>query len=186
MSHRSTQDDPLSGVAKIVVVVLVVCLGLWGCARKPDSRLTSSERVRVLESRCQKLEQDYRSVAQARDKARRELAALEEETTRLHKELAEKVALQKERDQLREQMKASLIEQEELTQLLALRTGERDELRQLLIQRTHEREQLQSRCDKFRKGLQQLLTQDDNPAPPAPVMTPVPTAIPGGPTLSME
>src|SRR5215472_16563768 len=92
--------NKLSGAAKVGAVVLVVSLGLWGCARK-SSEPGQSDRVRSLEGKCVKLEQDYRTVVHARDKARRDLAALEEETARLQREVAEKEALVKERDQLR-------------------------------------------------------------------------------------
>jgi predicted RNase H-like nuclease (RuvC/YqgF family) len=145
------KQDTLSGVAKIAVVVLVVCLGLWGCARKPATPTGAAERIRVLETRCQKLEQDYRSVAQARDKSRKELSAVEEENGRLAQEFA------RERDLLRGQLKAAQND-------LAQRNAERDELKQQLALRTTERDQLQGRVERFRKGFQTLLTQDDAPA----------------------
>jgi len=185
MSPARKSQDTLSGVAKILTVVLVVCLGLWGCARNPGGHAGSGERVRALESRCQKLEQDHRAVAQARDKARKELAALEDETGRLQKELAEKAALAREREQ---QFKAGQSEREELNRALAQRTGERDDLRQQLAQRQSERDLLLGRCEKFRRGLQNLLTEDDNPAPTMPPAGPVPTpsAVSGGPSLNGE
>jgi chromosome segregation ATPase len=103
---------------------------------------TQTERIRSLETKCSKLEDDYRSVAGARDHARKQVAALESERARLQKELADKEIVLKERDSLREQM--------------ATRTSERDTL--------------QSRCDRMKKGLQSLLGQDDAllPAPAAP------------------
>ena len=89
-------------------VMLVVLLGLWGCARGP-SYSAQAERIHTLESKCAKLEDDYRSVAGARDQARKQLAALETERARLQKE---QQALLKERDALRQQ--------------IATRTNERD------------------------------------------------------------
>jgi chromosome segregation ATPase len=166
--------DSLSGVVKIAIVVFVVCLGLWGCARKPAAATGSSERIRVLETRCQKLEQDYRAVAQARDKARKELAALEEENGRLAQEFA------RERDQLRGQLHAAQNNLEGVNKTLAQRTGERDELKQQVVLRIAERDQLGLRVDRFRKGLQTLLTQDDNPAQS------VPGTTSNGPTVGSE
>jgi septal ring factor EnvC (AmiA/AmiB activator) len=124
---------------KVLSVMLVVLLGLWGCARGPVGQ---SERIHSLEAKCSKLEDDYRSVAGARDQARKQVAALEAERTRLQKDLAEKQAIIKERDALRQQ----------------------------IIVRTSERDNLQLRCDRLKKGLQNLLGQDDAmlPAPAAP------------------
>jgi septal ring factor EnvC (AmiA/AmiB activator) len=164
MPPAKSKQDPLSGVVKIGIVALVVCVGLWGCARKPSTPTGASERIRVLETRCQKLEQDYRSVAQARDKARKELANLEEENGRLLQAVAQKLALLKERDQLRDQLRAARGEIDGLTRTLAQRTADRDDLRQQLSQRQAERDQLGLRVDRLRKGLQGLLTHDDNPA----------------------
>lgn len=127
---------------KILSVMLVVLLGLWGCARGPVNQSAQAERIHTLETKCSKLEDDYRSVAAARDQARKQTAALESERERLLKELADKEVVLKERDNLRDQMTA----------------------------RTSERDTLQLRCDRMKKGLQTLLGQDDAllPSPSAP------------------
>ncbi len=127
---------------KVLSVMLVLFLGLWGCARGPLSPSAQAERIRSLETKCAKLEDDYRSVAAARDQARKQLAALEAEKARLQKELADKEVIVKERDALRQQIAA----------------------------RTNERDHLKLRCDRLKKGLQELLGQDDAllPAPAAP------------------
>lgn len=122
---------------KVLSVMLVVILGLWGCARGPAGNSPQTERIHSLESKCSKLEDDYRSVAGARDQARKQLAALEAERTRLQKDLAEKQTLIQERDALRQQ----------------------------IVARTSERDTLQSRCDRLKKGLQSLLGQDDTQSP---------------------
>ena len=130
---------------KMLSVMLVVFLGIWGCARGPVGPSAQAERIHTLESKCSKLEDDYRSVAGARDQARKQVAALEAERTRLQKDLAEKQAILK----------------------------ERDELRQQIATRTNERDNLQQRCDRMKKGLQSLLGQDDAmlPAPATPTST---------------
>ncbi|MHB1423261.1 MAG: hypothetical protein ACYC3I_08715 [Gemmataceae bacterium] len=127
---------------KMLSVMLVAILGLWGCARQPVGNTAQTERIHSLESKCLKLENDYRSVAGARDQARKQAATLEAERTRLQKELAEKQAILKERDTLRQQ----------------------------IATRTNERDNLQQRCDRLKKGLQSLLGQDDAllPTPTAP------------------
>jgi hypothetical protein len=125
---------------KALIVMVVAGLGVWGCAKGPaNQQAAQAERIKVLESKCTKLEEDYRAVATARDQAKKRLAVLEEEKAQLQKEL-------------------------ELHQIVV---KERDELRRQLEQRTGERDVLQSRCDRLKKGLQSLLGQDDAMAPPA-------------------
>lgn len=130
---------------KALSVMLVAFMGLWGCARGPGGPVTQAERIRSLETKCSKLEDDYRSVANARDQARKQVAALESERARLQKELTDKQIVLKERDDLRQQV--------------VVRTGERDNLK--------------VRCDRMKKGLQELLGQDDAqlPASAAPTAT---------------
>jgi uncharacterized coiled-coil DUF342 family protein len=118
---------------KAMSVMLVAILGLWGCARGPVGQSAQSDRIRSLETKCSKLEDDYRSVAGARDQARKQVTALESERARLLKELADKQVVLKERDALRQQVST----------------------------RTSERDNLQLRCDRLKKGLQNLLGQDD-------------------------
>jgi chromosome segregation ATPase len=171
----------LSGFARMAAMVMVVSLGLWGCARRPAEQSSSSDRVRTLEARCVKLEQDYRSVATARDKARKDLVAAEDESGRLQKDLADYQTVQRDRDEQRKQLKASQAERDQLQQTVAQRTSERNELQQQINERTSERDALSGRCDRFRKGLQDLLIQDDMPV----ILTPAaPTSqSAGGPAV---
>jgi hypothetical protein len=168
--NQPSQENQWTGILKVAGVVTLVSFGLWGCARQPAGKPATTERQRALEIRVGKLEQDYRTAVAARDKARSELAELQ-------KELALKRAAIKERDEVRNQLKLSNTEREELRQLVVTRTGERDELRQQVSLRISERDAIQGRCDKLRKGLQTLITQDDQQgqslsiptiAPPAP------------------
>lgn len=129
--------------SKVVIVFWVAALGLWGCAR-PSAQLAMAERLKQLETKCGKLEEDYRSVAAARDQARKRVAALEEERLGLLKDLDRAKLVAKERDELKATLEA--------------RTGERD--------------LLQTRCERMKKGLQSLIGQDDAllpVLPPAPV-----------------
>jgi chromosome segregation ATPase len=176
----ASQQNPLTGIARIVAVLAVVSLGVWGCARKPAGKESAAERVRALEGRCVKLEQDYRTVQQARDKARKELAALEAEVGRHQEEQGSRAALAKERDDLRNLLKRTQSEREGLRQSLAQRTSERDELQQQVSVRSSERDALQNRCERLRKGLQTLMIQDDTPSGAAPELPPstTPTNVP--------
>jgi uncharacterized coiled-coil DUF342 family protein len=89
--------------SKALIVLIVAALGVWGCANGPANQQTSqNDRIKALETKCGKLEEDYRSAATARDQARKRLASVEEE----------RESLVKERDDLHKQ-----VEQ---------RTGERD------------------------------------------------------------
>jgi hypothetical protein len=136
---------------KVFSVTLVVLFGLWGCARGPGSPGAQAERIHTLEAKCSKLEDDYRSVAGARDQARKQVAALEAERARLQKDLADHQVVLQERDTLRQQVTA--------------RTGERDVLQQ--------------RCDRLKKGLQNLLGQDD-------ALLPVPPPASAGTTATLS
>jgi septal ring factor EnvC (AmiA/AmiB activator) len=155
----------MSGVAKVAAVVLVVSLGLWGCARRPVAQ-GSSEKFRELEGRCVKMEQAYRNEAQARARAAKELATLEEEAARLQRELAERQA------QLEQKTQAAKLEREHLQKQVAHRTSERDNLQQQLAIRISERDAVTGRYENLRKGLQALVIQDDaayqGATPPAP------------------
>jgi chromosome segregation ATPase len=146
-------------------VLLVATLGLWGCTQGPASNsrpAAQSERIKVLETKCARLEEDYRSAAAARDQVRQQMAGVEEERTKLEEQ---RVQMQKELD------------------VYKVIARERDRLRQEVDSRTCERDQLQQRCEKMKKGLQSLLGQDD--AMRAPQSPPVSSAAPVNPSGSL-
>ncbi len=101
----------MTRTSKVLIVLVVATCGVWGCAQGPVSHSAQGDKLRNLESKCAKLEEDYRAVAAARDQARKRVAALEAD---LRKESAERQATARQRDDLRAQVKA--------------RTGERDSL----------------------------------------------------------
>src|SRR5262249_5639200 len=101
MSPRA--HNKWSDIPNIVLVVLAVNVAAYGCARPPN-KAASADRVRALEGRCVKLENDFRTMTQARDRARAELAKMEEEAARLQKEVNERVSA-RERDELQAQLK---------------------------------------------------------------------------------
>lgn len=140
--------------SKATIVMVVTACGLWGCAQGPAGSAAQAERLRALEAKCAKYEEDYRAVAAARDQVRK---SLDQEKARAREELAHKQDAERERDELRKQIET--------------RTGERD--------------QLQARCDRLKKGIQNLLGQDDGApavsnAPPTPAAASATEPPPGG------
>ena len=154
-------------LTKLAAVVLVFSLGLWGCARKPAAR-SAPERIRQLESRCNRLEQEYRGVSAARDRARGDLAEVRREKDRLAKELAEVNDAIRERDEMQKQVKVALAEQARLKAALTRSNHDRDELKEQVALRVTERETLQGRVKDLRQSLKNLLDQDDARYPEAP------------------
>jgi hypothetical protein len=145
----------MTRASKAMTVMLVAALGAWGCARGPANQNAAHlEKIRTLEGKCVRLEEDYKAVAGARDQARRRATSLEEENARLHKELAFHRSVLQERDALRRQLDS----------------------------RTTERDSLQLRCDRLKKGLQNLLGQDDAALSGTPSIPPVSSS--GGATVA--
>ncbi|MCI0458689.1 MAG: hypothetical protein L0Z62_17160 [Gemmataceae bacterium] len=138
----------------LLVLFVVVSLGIWGCAQG-NGPATGSARLRDLEARHAKLEEDYRATVAARDQARKKVTALEQERTALVQQVERLQQVVKERDELRQQV--------------ASRTTERDALHGQLIQ--------------FGKDLQALLGRIDAIAG-TPVSTPVSSASNADPNKS--
>jgi chromosome segregation ATPase len=131
----------------LLVVLAVMTLGLWGCAQGTSP--TSSARLRDLEARHAKLDEDYRAAATARDQARKRASVLEQERAGL-RHLVDQ--LTRERDELRQQ--------------LASRSSERDTLQGHLVQLGKELHNLAGRIDAA-AGTQtsQPVTAEAAPAP---------------------
>lgn len=126
-------------IHKGFLVMVVACLGLWGCARGAGAS-ASAQRVHELEIQVARYKDDYRAAANARDAAQRLVKEKEAERARMAKELEQQQEVAKERDTLRDQ----------------------------LASRVSERDLLQQRCDRMKKGLQSLLGQDEAMAPSGP------------------
>lgn len=90
---------------RALIVVVVASLGLWGCAQGPANGPASVERVRALENKNAKLEDDFRAAVAVREQVKKKLASVEEQL---------------------EQLQAAAREREELKQQLTARIGERD------------------------------------------------------------
>jgi chromatin segregation and condensation protein Rec8/ScpA/Scc1 (kleisin family) len=126
----------MSHTNKALVLMAVAIMGIWGCAQGPTNGAASVERVKALEERCAKLEDDARALASARDQLRKQLKAGEEERARIAKELDLQRGVARERDALRQQLST----------------------------RTTERDAIQGQFDQFRQNLRSLLGQADNAA----------------------
>jgi hypothetical protein len=123
----------MSRTNKALSVLVVSFLGLWGCTQGPGNANGQTERVKKLEEKCARLEEDFRLRSIERDDARKQAAGLEQEKTQLTEE---RTRLQKELDQLK------------------LVVKERDRLRQEVELKT-------ARCEKLKAGLKNLISEDD-------------------------
>jgi chromosome segregation ATPase len=87
----------MSRANKALIFLVVASMGLWGCSRGPaNNGAVSVERIRALEAKISKLEDDFRDSVAVRDQLRKKLAAADEQRTQLGKE----------RDDLRQQLNA--------------------------------------------------------------------------------
>jgi hypothetical protein len=165
----------MSRASKILTVLVVVALGLWGCARGPANRAGQTERARALEGRCAKLERDYRTVAAARDQARKQATSLEEDNARLQKELGEQTARAKDRAELARQLRLVRNDRDALRRELGERTNQRDSLQQQVNDTQTERDRAMARHQRLRKGLLELIGQDKDADWAEEHKTPTPT-----------
>ena len=87
--------------------------GVWGCSRNPGLSTAQMERLKVLEAKCAKLEEEQLAVAESRDAARQRLATAESEISGLKNQVTVLQEVRKERDLLStrvEKMKKGLEE----------------------------------------------------------------------------
>ena len=126
----------MSRANKALAILVVAVLGLWGCTQGPTNGAGSVERVKALESKCAKMEDDCRALAAARDQLKKKLSAVEEERNQLRQEAEQKQTVARERDELRQQLDA----------------------------RTTERDAVQGQFEHLRKGIRSLLGQADSAA----------------------
>ena len=119
---------------KTLAVLFVASLGIWGCSQGPSSGgVAAKERIRALEAKSVRLEDDFRNVAAARDQLRKQMTDLENDRSRLRQDLDRLRNAEKERDALCKQVK----------------------------DRTSERDAVQVQYESFRKGIRELLGQAD-------------------------
>src|ERR1700720_3023362 len=108
----------------LMVMMLTTLLGMWGCSQS-GSPNSGGARLRELEAKSARLEDDYKTAVTARDQARKKANLLEEQRAQL------------------------LLQVEQLERVVK----ERDELRQLLNSRTAERDAMQGHLFQFSRDL---------------------------------
>lgn len=109
-------------------ILLVAALGIWGCARGSTGESREAVRIRALEAKVEKLEEDFQAAAEARDQFHDKLEVVEKERGQLQKQL--QVVLQ-DRNDLRLQVTARTKERDTVQVQF---DGFRHEIRQLLGQ----------------------------------------------------
>jgi len=114
------------------LTILVICsLGMWGCSQNKKDALQL--KVRDLEARYLKLEEDYRVVTASAESHRKRLAQVENQRSELADEVAKLKVVIKDRDHLKKQ--------------LATCANERDALHHHLVQFGKELQGLVGRID---------------------------------------
>lgn len=131
----------MSQAGKALIVFVVAAMGLWGCAQGPANSPANAERIKALETKLAKLEDDFRAAVSTRDTLRKKLTTAEDERTQLAKQV----------DQLQQVVR------------------ERDDLKAQVALRISERDSVQSQFDQFRKGIKNLLGQVEPTSPGTPV-----------------
>lgn len=78
--------------------------GVWGCSRNPGLTAAQMERLKVLEAKCAKLEEDHLATTEARDTAQQRLVSAESEISNLKGQVEVLQVVKKERDLLGNRM----------------------------------------------------------------------------------
>ncbi|MBX9627621.1 MAG: hypothetical protein K2X82_27720 [Gemmataceae bacterium] len=151
----------MTRTGKVLGVVFVTLLGAYGCARGPAGSPGGGDRVAQVEAKLQRLEEDFKAAAAARDSFRQRLTAAEEKLAKAQRQLDEAVAA------------------------AAQDRQDRDAARAELKAMTAERDAAQAQFTGFRKGVRELLGQAEAALapPPAPASqaaqaTPAAPAVP--------
>jgi uncharacterized coiled-coil DUF342 family protein len=90
------------------IVATFALTGAWGCSQGPNSRAALIERVKMLEEKNARIEDELRAMIGSRDNARQLLAKAEEHIQKLQ-------VVMKERDELRLQLKLRVNERDQLS-----------------------------------------------------------------------
>ncbi len=131
----------MSSAKKALLVLVVATLGIWGCAQgQAPGSASSAERLRSLEAKCAKLEDDFRAAATVRDQVRKKLTGAEEQLKQVRVDLDQQVQTV---------------------------TRERDGLKQQLTAAASERDAMVTQYEQFRKNIRELLGQAEASLPRA-------------------
>ena len=100
----------------VIVAAFVTVVATWGCSQETANRAALVERVRALEAKSAKVEDDLRSVIVARDQAREKLVKAEETIQKLKQVSAERDQIASQFEAFRRQLK-TLVQDAEATAL---------------------------------------------------------------------
>jgi chromosome segregation ATPase len=117
--------------AALLILMLLSSLSLWGCTHQKNG--ATNTRIRELEARHAKLEEDYRVVVAANESNRKKIAQIEAQRAELAQQVEELKTIAQERDELKKQLTA--------------RTGERDNAQAQLLQFSRDLQALASRAE---------------------------------------
>ncbi|MCI0683176.1 MAG: hypothetical protein L0Y71_13830 [Gemmataceae bacterium] len=117
----------MKNASTVFLVVMMFCsLGLWGCTHQKNGAYHT--KIRELENRYLKLEEDYKVVVQAGDQLRKKVGQLETQRSELSKQVDELKGIAAERDQLRIQVASRTAERDNLHGQLSKFRGEVSDL----------------------------------------------------------
>jgi septal ring factor EnvC (AmiA/AmiB activator) len=150
--ESAAQEPSMKNASTVFLVVMMFSsLGLWGCTHQKNGAYHA--KIREMENRYLKLEEDYKAIVQVGDQLRKKVGNLESQRTELTQQIDE----------------------------LKVIARERDEFRLQLTNRTSERDNLHNQLTQFRRDLTDLLGRVDSALvqPSAPnTVTAVPTSRP--------
>ena len=139
---------------KVLGFLLVAILGIYGCARTPSGAAGPD---RATEAKVQRLEEDFRAAATARDAYRTRLAQAEEKQAELQRQF------------------------DRATATAVTEKAQKEVAQADLRARTAERDGLQTQYDGFRRTIRDLLGQAEsaqaNPTGPPPAFVGTPSLV---------
>jgi uncharacterized coiled-coil DUF342 family protein len=92
----------MSNFQKLTAVGVIMIVGVWGCSQSSSG---SPEKIKAMEAKVNRLEEEFRAASAARDQLRKKLAEVEQE----------QVQLKQERDELRSELKTRTSERDAIT-----------------------------------------------------------------------
>src|SRR5262245_57285561 len=119
----------MSRSRRAVGVTIVMLCGLWGCSRAPSAdsgNAATAEKLKAMEAKLARLEDDFRAAAPARDQLSKRLIAAEEARTAMQAQIERMTREAKAKD---EQVTARTAERDQVTnQYKSFREGLRERL----------------------------------------------------------
>jgi len=98
------ETDIMNDIKTMAWMAVFFLAGVWGCSRNPGASAAQLDRLKVLEAKCSKLEEDHLAIAEARDAAKQRLSSAEAEISSLKNMVSVLQEVRKERDLLNTRM----------------------------------------------------------------------------------